>query len=363
MVVYTNKPEIIKARRAMVEFLLTNHPLDCPVCDKGGECELQELSFHYGPGSSRFMEERRQKEKALPLGPTVIMDEERCVLCRRCARFMEEWTDDPELDLYERGARTVMTTFPGRVLGSHFSGNLTEICPVGALTSRVFRFKARSWEMARTPSVCSACGFGCNTALDTKARRLKRIVARPNPEVNDEWLCDKGRFADGFVHSANRLTQPLVRRDGQLQPASWDEALDLVASRLGELAQTATPDGVGGIGSARATCEANYLLQKVLRASVGTNNVDFVGRPLEGADPLPDLAAIHAADMVLLVGLDPAVDAPLLDLWLRREGLTRKVRVAAIDARRPDSLRRGAWLPCRPGTEVAAINGIIHQLA
>ncbi len=229
MVVRTNTPEIIKARRGVLEFLLTNHPLDCPVCDKGGECELQELAFGYGPGESRYVEERRHKRKAVPLGPTIIMDEERCVLCRRCVRYLKEWADEPALDYMKRGCQTYVGTFEDTPLKGKFVGNVVDICPVGALTSRTSRFAARAWEYENTPSVCVQCGVGCNVTLGVKTDTLHRVTARLNPAVNDEWLCDRGRFAIDFVHGKNRLTSPLVRgEDGELAPASWEDALSLV---------------------------------------------------------------------------------------------------------------------------------------
>ncbi len=363
MVVRTNTPEVIKTRQGVLEFLLTNHPLDCPICDKGGECDLQDQVFQFGGTVSRYVEEKRHKAKAKPLGPFVMKDEERCVLCRRCIRFLEEWPGDPELDAFERGRNTVVDTFYGRPLSSPFSGNVIDLCPVGALTSIPFRFKARSWELKHTPSICTLCGAGCNLTLDAKANRLLRAVGRENPDVNDEWLCDRGRFGQDYVRSDRRLTSPMIRKDGHLQPATWDEALTFAARRIQDIAQTANPDVVAAVGSARASNEANYMLQKWARTVVGTNNVDFAGRPANGFAPLSSVAAPLRAGVVVLLGVDPLGDAPMVDLWIRRAALTKGTRVIAIGPRQPIVSRYGVWLGCKPGTESAVLAALLHLLA
>jgi len=362
MVVHTNTPEVVKTRKGMIEFLLTNHPLDCPVCDKGGECTLQDWAFKYGATESRFIEEKRHKRKAYPLSPLIVKDEERCILCRRCVRFLEEWADEPQLDYFERGCHTRVDTFPGYAFNSVFSGNTVDICPVGALTSRVFRFQARSWELEQTPSVCPYCGVGCNITLDVKMNRLRRIVARENADVNDQWLCDKGRFGHAFVHSPNRLTTPLVRKNDKLEPATWEEALRLISQRLGEIIVESGPGRVGGIGSTRATNEANYLFQRFMRAVVGTNNVDHIGRLPDGARPLPSLAEIMQADAILLLGVDPAEEAPIVELFIRRAVLTRGTKVIVGNPRRI-ALNRYAcpWLAYRPGTEMVLLDELVRR--
>lgn len=363
MVVRTHTPEVVKTRQGVLEFLLTNHPLDCPICDKGGECDLQDQVFRFGGTVSRFVEEKRHKAKARPLGPFVIKDEERCVLCRRCIRFLEEWPGDPELDAFERGRNTVVDTFYGRPLSSPFSGNVIDLCPVGALTSIPFRFKARSWEHQRTPSICTLCGVGCNLTLDAKANRLLRAVGRENPDVNDEWLCDRGRFGQDYVRSEQRLKTPLIRKDGHLQPATWEEALQFAARRMQKIAQTANPDVVAAVGSARASNEANYLLQKWARTVVGTNNVDFAGRPADDATPLSAVTAPLRAGAVVLLGVDPLGDAPMVELWIRRAALTKGTRVIAIGPKRPVVSHYGVWLGCRPGAEPLVLAGLLHLLA
>ncbi len=363
MVVRTDTPAVVKARKGSLEFLLTNHPLDCPVCDKGGECDLQDHVFAFGNTVSRFIEEKRQKQKALPLSSFVIKDEERCVICRRCVRFLEEWADDVELDFYERGSRTVVSTFPGRQLESPFSGNVIDLCPVGALTSIPFRFAARTWELKRVPGICTLCGAGCNLTFDSKANKLLRVVGRENPAVNDQWLCDRGRFGYDYVRSPERLTTPMIRRNGKLEPASWEEALSFVGQRLQEIVRTANPDVVAAVGSARASNETNYLLQKWARSVVGTNNVDFAGRPDDGVRPLSAVDAPLRAGTIVLVGVDTLGDAPMVELFIRRAALTKGTRVIAIGPKRPTASRYGVWLKCQAGTEPAVLAGLLHLLA
>jgi NADH-quinone oxidoreductase chain G len=363
MVVRTASPEVLKTRKAILEFLLTNHPLDCPVCDKGGECDLQDFVFKWGPTESRYIEEKRHKHKAYALSPLIVKDEERCVLCRRCVRYLEEWADDLQLDYFERGRLTRVDTFPGQAFDSVFSGNTIDICPVGALTSRVFRFRARSWELEKVPSICAYCGLGCNVTLDLRTNKLRRISARGNPAVNDGWLCDKGRFAHQYIDSPERITQPLVRKDGELKPASWGEALNLVRQRLGEIRQESGPHSVGGVGSATVTNEAAYLLQKFMRAVVGTNNVDHLGRLPDGARPLPSMTDLRDADAILLFGADPLEEAPIVELFIRRAANLKGTQVIVANPRRINLTHYGGpWLAYRPGTEVALLNGLAHVI-
>ena len=362
MVVRTNTPEVIKTRQGMLEFLLINHPLDCPVCDKGGECTLQDWAFKYGATESRFVEEKRHKRKAHAISPLIVKDEERCILCRRCIRFLEEWADEAQLDCFGRGRLTRVDSFPGYPLDSVFSGNTVDICPVGALTSRVFRFQARSWELERTPSICPYCSVGCNITLDVKMNKLRRIGARENAEVNDQWLCDKGRFGHAFVHSPHRLKTPLIRRGDELKPATWQEALTLMSQRLGEIVEESGPESVGGIGSTRATNEANYLFQRFMRAVVGTNNVDHIGRVPDGARPLGSLAEVREADVIFLMGVDPVEEAPIVELLIRRTVLTKGTKIIVANPRRIALNRYGGpRLAYKPGTEVALLNELVKR--
>jgi NADH-quinone oxidoreductase chain G len=356
-------PEAVKARKANIEFLLTNHPLDCPVCDKGGECPLQDQALEDGPGQSRYVEDKRHKNKRYPLSELIVVDQERCVLCWRCIRFLDEWADDHQLDLFGRGAETRLSTRPGRPLTSKWQGNTIDICPVGALTSRVFRFEARVWELGNTNSVCPMCSVGCNIVLGVKNNQLRRITPRENMLVNDDWICDRGRFAHSFVDHADRLTAPLIRRNGQLQPATWDEALDLIAQRFGEIVSTSGPEAIAGLGSTHVTNEANYLFQRFMRSVVGTNNVDHLGRMPDGITPLTSLPELETKDAILLLGCDPSTEAPLVELWIKKAALRHGAQVLVANPRQIELGRYGGpWLGYRPGSEVALLNGLARAI-
>ena len=356
-------PAAVKARKANIEFLLTNHPLDCPVCDKGGECPLQNQALLDGPGQSRYIEEKRHKSKRHPLSELIVLDQERCVLCWRCFRFLDEWADNHELDLFGRGADTRIDTFPGRPLSSKWQGNTIDICPVGALTSRVFRFEARVWELADTPSVCPMCSVGCNLVLGIKNNKLRRITPRENMEVNDVWICDKGRFAHSFVDHPDRLETPLIRRNGQLEPATWDEALDHIVQRLGQVIQDPGPQAIAGLGSTRVTNETNYLFQRFMRTIVGSNNIDHLGRMPTGATPLRSLPDLEYKDVILLLGFDPSSEAPLVEMWIKKAVLRHGATVLVANPRRIDLAGyNGPWLGYRPGSEVALVNGMARAI-
>jgi predicted molibdopterin-dependent oxidoreductase YjgC len=356
-------PAAVKARKANIEFLLTNHPLDCPVCDKGGECPLQDQALMDGPGQSRYVEEKRQKNKRYPLGKLIVLDQERCVLCWRCIRFLDEWADDHELDLFGRGASTRIDTFPGRTLTSKWQGNTIDVCPVGALTSRVFRFEARVWELTETASVCPMCSVGCNILLGVKNQKLRRITPRENLEVNDVWICDKGRFGHAYVDHADRLNVPLIRRNGGLQPATWDEALALIAERLSQAIREYGPQATGGLGSTRVTNEANYLFQRFMRAIVGSNNVDHLDRMPAGVAPLGPLPELEHKDLFLLLGCDPSTEVPLVELWIKKAVLRHGARLLAIHPRRIELAgNNGLWLGYRPGSEAVLINGLARAV-
>jgi NADH-quinone oxidoreductase chain G len=369
-----SSPAAVKARKAMIEFLLTNHPLDCPVCDKGGECTLQDQALADGPGQSRYVEEKRHKNKRYALGDRIVLDQERCVLCWRCIRFLDEWAGEHQLDLFGRGATTRLDTFPGRPLTSQWQGNTIDLCPVGALTSHAFRFEARVWELKNTPSICPLCSVGCNITLGAKNNKLRRITPRENRWVNDAWICDRGRFPHlrlGEVsdRAPERLTRPLIRRDGKLEPATWDEALDRIAQRLGGILQGRGPQAIAGLGSTRATNEANYLFQRFMRTVVGTNSIDHLARLPEGASPLSSLPGLEEKDAVLLLGFDPSTEAPLVELWLKKAVLRHGARVViaqplgATPRDRPDLARYGG--PClsiRPGSEAVLLHGLARAI-
>ncbi len=239
MLVRTTSEAVKASQKEVVEFLLTSHPLDCPVCDKGGECPLQNLTMEHGPGQSRFLfNEKLRLEKHVPLGDLIFLDRERCIQCARCIRFESEIADDSVLSFYNRGRRTEIVTHSNPGFDSIFSGNTTDICPVGALTTADFRFGARPWDLTPAASVCNQCPVGCNLTYNVRREArsggqmvIKRAMPRQNEQVNEIWICDKGRFGYHFAEAETRLSQPLVRKDGQLTPVSWDEALDLAAAK------------------------------------------------------------------------------------------------------------------------------------
>ncbi len=356
-------PAAVKARKANIEFLLTNHPLDCPVCDKGGECPLQDQAMLDGPGESRYIEQKRHKNKRYPLGDMIVLDQERCVLCWRCIRFLDEWADDHELDLFGRGSNTRIDTFANRPLRSKWQGNTIDICPVGALTSRVFRFEARVWELTNTPSICPMCSVGCNIVLGVKNNQLRRITPRENRQVNDAWICDKGRFIHGYVDHPDRLRTPLIRHDGELRPASWPGALDLIARRFNQILEEHEPEAIAGLGSTHVTNEASYLFQRFMRSVVGCNNVDHLGRVPEGVTPLRSLPELEHKDAILLLGFDPSTEAPLLELWIKRAVIHHGANVLVANPRRIELGRyRGPWLAYRPGKGQVLMHGLARAI-
>jgi len=280
MVVKTNTPKVKAARKGVLEFLLINHPLDCPVCDKGGECELQNLVFKYGSDQSRYVEEKRKfsvdpksKYDDLTVGPQIIRNMNRCILCCKCVRFITEIAGETDLGTFGRGSRSEINILPDIPVDNPYSGNVVEICPVGALTSKSFRYKIRVWQTKATPSICPLCGDGCNIKLWTKDDKIYRITSRRNDLVDEGFLCDKGRFGFGFVNHPDRLTHPLVKKNGKLLPADWDEAIELVASKLRLTKEQSGADSLAGVGSPKLTNEECYLFQKFFRVVLGTNNI------------------------------------------------------------------------------------------
>ncbi len=362
LVVYYDSERARAARAGTLELLLINHPLDCPICDKGGECPLQDQAMEHGNGESHFVEEKHHKNKRYPISDWIMLDQERCVVCWRCIRYLDEWEDKPQLGLYHRGGETVIDIAPGHPLDAKTSGNIVEMCPVGALTSRVSRFSYRPWELSHTDSLCTHCALGCNVRVDTRLNQVKRLLARENPAVNDQWLCDKGRFAFGYMQHESRLTQPLLRKNGTLQPASWEEALDAVTAKLVEASKQ--PQRVAAIGSAKVSNEANYLLQKFFRQYVHSNNIDFRhGSDIATAGRgIPSIAEFEKADLFVLFGVDMAENIPVLDLFLKRAVNRRHAKVLLINSRRVEDSRYGTLLQPAPGEEVLLLNGLSAAL-
>jgi NADH-quinone oxidoreductase subunit G len=304
-----------EGQNATLEFILVNHPLDCPVCDKGGECPLQDLTFRYGPGTTRMTFPKRTFEKPIPISPTIALDRERCILCYRCTRFSEGVAEDGQLVAKNRGAQSLIATFEDEPYRGAFSGNVTELCPVGALTSTLYRFEARPWEIQDVPTVCTLCPVGCNIHATTREGKVKRILSRNHPEIDEGWLCDKGRFAYPHLRAPDRITEPLqrVRRRG-FGPVSWDEALD-EAERLLRNAGNRIVTALSG----SETVEQAYALGKLLRQGLGAHTAVLPEETDAAIDAfrLP-LSAIGEAELIVVVGDDPVVErAPIVDLWIR----------------------------------------------
>ena len=350
MIVHTKTEKVQKARRGTLEFLLINHPLDCPICDKGGECDLQDFTLRHGPGGTRFDLYKRHYPKPVPVSDRVMLDRERCILCQRCTRFSSEISMDNGLVMISRGYKMEVGTAPDHAFDSIFSGNTVEMCPVGALTASAYRFKARPWELKRTPSVCNNCSVGCNARIDVRVDKIMRLMSRTNDAIDDGWLCDRGRWGFEFVNSPQRLRTPLIRQNGRLQPATWDEAIYMLASRLRIIADKHGPEAIGGIGSTRTTNEEAYLFQKLLRGVIGTPHIDhhhgsfpgprdaLTGRPWMMTNSIAD---IEKAAHIVLIASDPYERQPILNLRIKKamkagahiyivnEGATELDRLAA----------------------------------
>ncbi len=367
MVVTTSSDRVRHAQNAVVEFLLVNHPLDCPVCDKGGECPLQDITFGWGLGRSRFIEPKRHFQKPLALSPLIAIDRERCILCYRCVRFSQEIAEDYQLVFADRGAHSFVATYDGHPYVAPFSGNITELCPVGALTSSPYRFRARPWDIEGAGGVCMLCPSQCNVQFTVRDERVLRVLGRDNYEVDDGWLCDKGRFAYQAMHVDERITRPLVRDGGTLREVSWERALETAAG-LGR-----HRGHVGALVGGQATNEEGYLLQRLLRAQLQSGDIDSrCGEevPLELAQALaapglqatvPDLEFAHT---ILVVGCEPVDDAPILDLWIRK-GIRRRGVQLVLATARPSSLDPNARQVLRlaPGGEAAFLADLDRALA
>jgi NADH-quinone oxidoreductase subunit G len=362
MVVHTQSERVKEAQNAVVEFLLINHPLDCPVCDKGGECPLQDITFGWGRGTSRFIEPKRHFVKPLELSETIAIDRERCILCYRCVRFSQEISEDYQLVLQERGAHSYVATFDGRPYEAPFSGNIVELCPVGALTSRPYRFRARPWDIEDAGSVCTLCPAQCNVTLTVRDERVMRVLSRQNAEVDDGWLCDRGRFAYPRLGGEERVREPMLRDGGELRTVTWERALTEAAAGL-RRAGARTGALVGG----GTTNEEGFLLARVMREALGSPNIDSrvhgtlsMDLQRELSDPnlqarVSDLEFAHA---VLLLDSDPVKDAAILDLRIRkgvrRHGMKR-IQATAADLLNKNSARDLAKTLKEAGEEIVVL--------
>ncbi|MFN2559999.1 MAG: NADH-quinone oxidoreductase subunit G, partial [Jatrophihabitans sp.] len=373
MVIKTQLTSVVadKAQQGVMELLLINHPLDCPVCDKGGECPLQNQAMSNGRADSRFHELKRTFPKPIAISSNVLLDRERCVLCQRCTRFSEQIAGDPFIDLLERGAQQQIGTSDEVPFQSYFSGNTVQICPVGALTGASYRFRARPFDLQSTESICEHCSSGCAQRTDWRRKKITRRLAGNDPEVNEEWNCDKGRWAFHYAEQADRILNPLVRDDhGRLVEASWPEALERAAQGLAEAVDRG---GVGVLPGGRLTEEDAYAYAKFARVALGTNDIDARVRPISAEES--DFLAAHVAGTtqehvsyadlekapaVLLVGFEPEEESPIVFLRLRKSTRLGRTKVFSVAPLASGGLSKldGTLLPTLPGAEGSVLDAL-----
>jgi len=364
-IVRTETDQVKRAQEGIVELLLANHPLDCPVCDKGGECPLQDQAFSHGPGESRYIEEKRHYEKPIPISDLVLLDRERCILCDRCTRFADEVAGDALIQFTSRGNNTQVQTFPDEPFSSYFSGNTVQICPVGALTAQPYRFKARPWDLEKTESTCTTCSVGCRITLESSRDELLRYQGVDSDPVNHGWLCDKGRFNFESVKSDQRLTEPMVKHNGALVPTSWSSALSTAAGLISQAIKDNGAQSVAIIGGARGTNEDAYAWSLFAQA-LGVTNVDA-----QLDDGLPasvygyNQATIdQAANATTVILLSPDLKEELPILYLRLRDASEKKRSKLIEfAPKQTGITRYAWksVAYEPGNQVAVVASTLAE--
>ncbi|MTV24388.1 NADH-quinone oxidoreductase subunit G [Nitriliruptoraceae bacterium ZYF776] len=361
-----------KAQEGTLEFLLINHPLDCPMCDKGGECPLQDQALAHGANTSRFVDQKRRYSKPVAVSPQVLLDRERCVLCARCTRFSEQVSGDPFIELFERGALEQVAIYEDEPYESYFSGNVIQICPVGALTSATYRFKARPFDVVTSPSVCDHCASGCTLTVQSRRGEIQRQLARTNVAVNEAWNCDKGRFGYAHLRAETRVTTPQLRDGGELAPASWADALVRATTAITE-AREAGEGRVAVLTGGRLADEDAYAVSKYARTVLRTDDLDartsfapphatdelvgFLGR--SGAT----YADLEASPLTLVVDLDPEEESPIVFLRLRKAWRANKARLVPVGPRM-GSLAELAWrrVSTLPGDETAALRTLTAEL-
>jgi len=370
MIVDTENDEVKNARKAMLEFLLTNHPLDCPVCDKGGECELQDAVFRYGAAETRFMEAKLHHEEK-KFSSLVYYDWPRCILCYRCIRVCDEGMDVNAYGIGFRGAHSEIIPNHGDKLECEECGECIDICPVGALTSGTYRYKTRPWELTYTGTICNHCGDGCKTTLSVRNNVIIRANNRDHSGINREFLCVKGRFGWDFVNSEKRLTAPLIRRNGTQHPGTWEEALRLTADGVKDIVAKHGPDAVAVIGSNRTTNEENYVLQRFARTVLGTNNIDHHrtgdfsslvrALTIAGAtDRYATMQDVFEASSIVLVGNDPTGQHPLLAYQIRQAVRQHGARLSVVNGSAIKLAQRQAklFVPVRQGSEAELVRAL-----
>ncbi|MGC8667720.1 MAG: NADH-quinone oxidoreductase subunit NuoG [Chthonomonadales bacterium] len=370
LVIETDTEAIARDRRGVLEFLLINHPLDCPICDRGGECPLQNNTLYYGPPTSRYVEEKRHFPKAYPLSKYVVFDRERCIHCARCTRFTRDVSGDHQLDFLFRGADMEVATFQHTEFTSKFSGNVIEICPVGALLSRTYRFSARPWDLLTERSICTQCGNGCNIKIDHRDNRLLRVNARLNEAVNEEWTCDRGKFGMDYVSAPERLQQPLLKVEGAFRPISWAEADALLVERLQQAGRA-----VGGIGGCSTPNEDLFQWQRFFREVLHVPNLDH----RMGPHFLPTNGGLYRrfgyhtmgnaiADMermraIFVFGASLADEQPILFLRVRKAWRFKGAQIIEAGTRKSEvSDFASVSLVHKPGAELALLNGLLRAV-
>ncbi|GIV08839.1 MAG: NADH-quinone oxidoreductase [Fimbriimonadales bacterium] len=365
LVAWTDTEQIVKDRRAVLEFLLINHPLDCPICDRGGECPLQNNTQFYGPSTSRYIEIKRHLPKSFPLSKYVALDLERCIQCGRCVRFTEEVSGDSQLAFLFRGAQTQPHTFQLTEFTSRFSGNVIEICPVGALTSRTYRFRARPWDITTQKTICTMCSNGCTLYADSRSGKVVRFNARENPEVNETWTCDKGKFEQTYMHAPDRITQPMVRRGKEWTPIRWSDAYDLILARWGAL--NGNGHAVAGLAGHRLSNESLYMFQKLMRGVFQTNNLDHrftrYQSELDAPPVQNEYRDLEATALVFVFGAELADEQPMV--FLRTRKANRHYGVPTIVAYpKPNAVEEFAAHSLRyhAGSEDALLKGLLYAV-
>ncbi len=360
MKVDTQSDSVKRMQEGVLELLLANHPLDCPVCDKGGECPLQDQTLSHGPGESRYVEEKRHFEKPIPISDLVFLDRERCILCDRCTRFADEVAGDPLISFNSRGNNTHIVTFPNEPFSSYFSGNTVQICPVGALTAKPYRFKARPWDLQETESTCTTCAVGCRTVVQSSRDQLLRYQGVDSDPVNWGWLCDKGRFGFEATNSAERVVEPMIRTAEGLTATSWNAALGAAATLIGDAKAAGGAESIGVLGGARGTNEDAFAWARLSHDVIGTPNVYA-----QMGDGLPvgllgwqraTIDATCAAPTVILLGPDVKEDLPVLYVRLRDAAVKQHTRLIEF-APRETGLSKYAWkhIGYMPGTQPGVV--------
>ena len=382
MKVKTDSPKVIKARKGALEFLLINHPLDCPTCDKAGECELQDYVFKYGSDKKRYREKKRrfivdesQALDDLKIGPQIIRNQNRCIMCARCIRFIKEIAGEDDLRAFNRGYRSEINSLPEIPIANQYAGNVVELCPVGALTSLAFRYKIRVWLTQKIESICPFCSDGCNINLWVKDKVIYRVTSRRNDKIDEGFLCDRGRLGYDFVNHPERLRNPLVKKNGKFLPVSWEEAFETIAKRFERIKKDNGKDSLAGVGSTKLTNEDNYVFQRFFRTMIGTNNIDHrvdIKNPL----PSPDLKShdrffgmndsiedLEKYGLVFVFGCDMNVEHPIMALKVRKAYRENGASVILANPKRTKLNNIAQYeLVYKYGTEVAFIIGILKWI-